>query len=43
MGVKESKQFAKLHPEIEVYLVYTKKDGTWSTFISSEMENRIIN
>ena len=43
MGVKKSKQFAKLHPEIEVYLVYTGQDGSWKTFISPAIEKRIIN
>lgn len=43
MGVRTSKQFVELHPEIEVYLVYTGKDGSWQTFISPSMEKRIIN
>ncbi|MEC9209565.1 MAG: FAD:protein FMN transferase [Bacteroidota bacterium] len=43
MGIRKSKQFAKLHPEIEVYLVYTGKDGDWETYISSKMLERIIN
>ena len=43
MGIRKSKQFVKLHPEVEVYLVYTGKDGSWKTFISSAMEKRIIN
>ena len=43
MGIRKSKQFAKLHSEVEVYLVYTGKDGSWETFISSAMEKRIIN
>jgi thiamine biosynthesis lipoprotein len=43
MGISKSKQFAKLHPEIEVYLVYTSKDGSWKSFISPTMQKRIIN
>jgi len=43
MGIRKSKQFAKLHPEIEVYLVYTSKDGSWKAFISPTMQKRIIN
>jgi len=43
MGVKQSKQFAKTHSEIEIYLVYTTKDGAWETFVSPNMQNRIIN
>ena len=43
MGVKKSKQFAKTHPEIEIYLVYTGKDGAWKTYISPSMQKRIFN
>ncbi|MDA9807927.1 FAD:protein FMN transferase [Flavobacteriales bacterium] len=43
MGVKQSKQFAKKHSEIEIYLVYSGKDGVWKTFVSPNMQNRIIN
>jgi thiamine biosynthesis lipoprotein len=43
MGIRKSKQFAKLHPEIELYLVYTSKDGSWKSFISPTMQKRIIN
>jgi len=43
MGVKQSKQFTKTHSEIEIYLVYTAKDGAWKTFVSPNMQNRIIN
>ena len=43
MGVKQSKQFIKAHSEIEIYLVYTGKDGDWRTFISPAMQKRIIN
>ena len=43
MGVKQSKQFVKAHPEIEIYLVYTGKDGAWRTFISPSMQKRIFN
>ena len=43
MGVKQSKQFAKTHSEIEIYLVYTGRDGAWKTFVSPNMQNRIIN
>ena len=43
MGVKKSKQFAKLHPEVEVYLVCTAQDGGWKTYISPRMLDRIVN
>ena len=43
MGVKKSKWFAKEHPEIEIYLVYAGKDSSWKTFISADLQKRIIN
>jgi len=43
MGVRRSKQFVKSHPEIEIYLVYTNKNGKWNTFISADLQKRIIN
>ena len=43
MGVKKSKRFAKEHPEIEIYLVYAGKDSSWKTFISADLQKRIIN
>jgi len=43
MGVKQSRQFAKAHSEIEIYLVYTGKEGAWKTFISPSMRKRIFN
>lgn len=43
MGVKKSKLFALEHPELEIYLVYTARDGSWKTYISSDMKKRIIN
>ena len=43
MGIKKSKQFVKLHPEVEVYLVYAGKDGSWETYISTEMQKRTVN
>ena len=43
MGVKQSKQFVNAHSEIEIYLVYTGKDGAWRTFISPAMQKRIFN
>ena len=43
MGIRESKQFVKSHPEVEMYLVYTGGDGSWKTFITSAMKKRIIN
>ena len=42
MGVKKSKKFALEHPELEVCLVYTTRDGSWKTYISPEMQKRIV-
>ena len=43
MGLKKTKQFVLQHSDIEVYLVYTDKGGDWKTYISSRMQERIIN
>ena len=43
MGVRRSKQFVKSHPEIEIYLVYTNKNREWNTFISADLQKRIVN
>ena len=44
MGVKKTKQLLKkLDDELEVYLVFTDKNGEWNTYISPTMEERIIN
>ena len=44
MGVKKTKQLLKkLDDELEVYLVFTDKDGEWKNYISPTMEERIIN
>jgi len=43
MGIKKSKQFVKSHPEIEIYLVYSNKNGEWDTFISADLQKRIVN
>ena len=43
MGVKKTKQFVTKKPEIEIYLVYTAKDGSWKTFISPNFKKRILN
>jgi len=43
MGVKKTKQFVLENPDIEIYLVYTKTDGDWETYISPRMLKRMIN
>jgi thiamine biosynthesis lipoprotein len=43
MGVKKTKQFVSNNSEIEIYLIYTAKDGSWKTFISPNFKKRIIN
>ena len=43
MGVKKSKEFALQNSDIEIYLVYTGRDGDWKTYISPNLERRIIN
>ena len=34
MGIKKSKEFVSLHPELKVYIVYSDKKGDWKTFLS---------
>ena len=43
MGVAQTKQFVAQHSDIEIYLVYTEKDGNWKTYTSPKMLKRIIN
>ncbi|MEE2699764.1 MAG: FAD:protein FMN transferase [Bacteroidota bacterium] len=44
MGVKQTKQlYNKLADELDIYLVYTDKNGEWKTFISPGMQKRIVN
>lgn len=43
MGLKKTKQFVATHPEIEVYLVFTGKDGNWQTYASEKLQESIIN
>ncbi len=42
MGLKKAKKFA-LNKNLEIYLVYTGKDGEWKTYVSSSMKKRIVN
>ena len=43
MGVKRTKEFILNNNQLEVYLVYTGKNGAWKEFISPSMYRRIIN
>ena len=43
MGVKKAKQFALNNNDIEIYLVFTGKEGNWETYSSSSLQKRIIN
>ena len=44
MGVEKTKKLLKkTDDELEVYLVFTDKQGDWKTYISPKMEGRIIN
>jgi thiamine biosynthesis lipoprotein len=38
MGIKKSKEFSNLHPELKVYIVYSDKQGNWKTFHSENLE-----
>ena len=44
MGVEQTKKFLKtVHDQLDVYLVYTDIDGSWKTYVSSGMQEKIIN
>jgi len=38
MGIKKSKEFINLHPELKVYIVYSDKKGDWTTFSTENLE-----
>tara|TARA_B110000285_G_C15056576_1_gene579938 strand:- start:202 stop:1200 length:999 start_codon:yes stop_codon:yes gene_type:complete len=44
MGLKKTKQIIKtLDDDIEIYIVYTDKNGDWKVYMSPEMKKRIVN
>ena len=44
MGLKKTKQIIKtLDDKLEVYIVYTDKNGDWKMYISPAMKKRIVN
>jgi thiamine biosynthesis lipoprotein len=44
MGLKKTKQIIKnLDDDIEIYIVYTDKNGDWKVYMSPEMKKRILN
>ena len=44
MGLKKTKQMIKtLDDELEIYIVYTDKNGDWRIYISPAMKKRIVN
>ncbi len=43
MGLKETKQlYNQLADELDIYLVYTDKNGDWKTYVSPGMQKRIV-
>ena len=38
MGIKKSKEFLHLHPELKVYIVYSDIKGDWETFSTENLE-----
>ena len=38
MGIKKSKEFTNLHPELKVYIVYSDIKGDWETFSTENLE-----
>ncbi len=44
MGLKKTKQIIKtLDADIEIYIVYTDKNGDWKVYMSPRMKKRIVN
>ena len=44
MGVEKTKKLVNLiDDQLDVYLIYTDKDGSWKTYISPGMQEKIIN
>ena len=44
MGVEQTKKLLKtVDDQLEVYLVYTDIDGSWKTYVSPRMQEKIIN
>jgi len=44
MGLKKTKKIIKnIDDELELYIVYTNKNGDWKTYISPSMKKRIVN
>ena len=41
MGVKKTKQFLKSYPNLQVYLIYTGKDGSWKNYISPNIAKQV--
>lgn len=43
MGLKQTKQlYNQLADELDIYLVYTDKNGDWKTYVSPGMQKRIV-
>ena len=43
MGVDKTKKFVFENPEIEIYLVYISSNGSWKTYCSPKILERIVN
>lgn len=43
MGKTKTLNFLESFPDVEAYIVYADKNGNFKTYISKEMENRIVN
>ena len=44
MGVDQTKKLLKIvDDQLDVYLVYTDSDGSWKTYTSPGMQEKIIN
>ena len=44
MGVEKTKKLVDfIDDQLDVYLIYTDKDGSWKTYISPGIQEKIIN
>ena len=43
MGLQQTKQFVEQYSDVEIYLVYTDRNGAWKTYLSPKMLDRVVN
>jgi thiamine biosynthesis lipoprotein len=43
MGVEQTQEFLKSHPELEVFLIYTDEDNQWKNWFTDGFKSLVIN